>query len=74
MLMFNVYIILGQAQLPAKKLLHYGPVDDCVAYLSRRVTENRGGVPTANVEREMLGAEIRRRMRTGEFFRRKSLQ
>lgn len=39
---------LGKAELPAVKLLHYGQIEECVAYLSRRALENKSAVPTAD--------------------------
>ncbi len=56
-------VCTGAAGVPAAKLLHYGPVDQGTAYLSRRVTENRGGLATADKERVMVGRELRRRLR-----------
>ena len=48
-------------------MLHYGPIDQGMAYLSRRVTENRGGIETADKEREMVKREIFRRVKTREL-------
>ena len=64
----NVYsfcdAITAQAHLPAAKLLQYGDVEDGVAYLSRRVAENRHGIdtPCGAQERRMLWAETKRRL------------
>ena len=55
--------VAGQNGLPVAKLVHYGPVEDCVAYISRRVKENRSGIATANYERQMLGKELRSRLK-----------
>lgn len=56
--------LTAQASLPAAKLLQYGDVEEGVAYLSRRVAENRHGIntPCGARERVMLGQEIRARM------------
>ena len=57
-----IFGVTGSVGLPASKLFHYGPVLEGVAYMSRRVQENRGGIGTANLERKMLGKELRRRI------------
>lgn len=53
---------LGQSGYPAAKLIHFGDIEEGVMYLSRRVQENRSGVPTASLERQMLQAELSRRL------------
>ncbi len=57
----------GHAGIPAAKLLHYGPVEQGMAYLSRRVVENRGGIDTADKERLMIRKELARRLKTGQL-------
>jgi len=53
---------LGQAGYPSSKLLHYGPVEQGVAYLSRRMQENKSIMPTANLERKIMSSELKRRL------------
>ena len=65
--MHKFYCNTGHVGLPAAKMLHYGPIDQGMAYLSRRVTENRGGIETADKEREMVKREIFRRVKTREL-------
>ena len=48
-------------------MLHYGPIDQGMAYLSRRVTENRGGIDTADKERDMVRKELFRRLKSGQL-------
>ncbi|KAK2190349.1 hypothetical protein NP493_83g02003 [Ridgeia piscesae] len=52
---------LGYAGYPVYKLLNYGPVEECVAFLSRRAQENSSAIATANEERKLIGRELRRR-------------
>ena len=52
----------AQAGIPASKLIHYGPIEGTVAHLSRRAAENRSAMQTANVERQMIKKELRRRI------------
>ncbi|ELT97563.1 hypothetical protein CAPTEDRAFT_183525 [Capitella teleta] len=58
----HISYALGQSGYPAAKLLHFGDIEEGVAYLSRRAQENRAGVPTAAIERQMLHAELSRRL------------
>ena len=44
------------------KLLPYGVVREVVPYLARRAQENRGAMKSAQIERELLGKEIRQRL------------
>ena len=44
------------------KLLHYGPVEGAVAYLARRLAENKAGLTAVNLERRLAWKEIKRRM------------
>ena len=61
--MYKCFISTGQAGYPASKLLHYGPVEAAVTYLSRRLVENKSGLETAEKERNMLSTELKRRMK-----------
>lgn len=53
----------GYAGYPVYKLLNYGPVEECVAFLSRRAQENSSAISTANEERKLIGCELRRRVK-----------
>ncbi|KAK2152477.1 hypothetical protein LSH36_327g01008 [Paralvinella palmiformis] len=44
------------------KLLHYGSVEEGVAYLTRRLAENRAGLLAVDLERSLVWKEIRRRL------------
>jgi len=48
----------GAAGYPAAKLVHFGDVLEGVAYLSRRLLENRTGVPGPATERQLLATEL----------------
>ena len=57
----------GQAGIPVAKLLNYGPIDQGMAWLSRRVTENRSGLGTADKERTLAQKELIRRLKSGQL-------
>lgn len=61
----DLFVSLGQAGAPVEKLLHYGPVIQGIAYLSRRLNENRSGMPAADVERQLMWREMKKRLRGG---------
>ena len=52
----------GQEGVPAAKLICYGIVEEGVTWLSRRVTENRSGAMTADLERRYIQREMKRRI------------
>ncbi|KAI0220306.1 Proline dehydrogenase 1, mitochondrial [Lamellibrachia satsuma] len=52
---------LGHAGYPVYKMLNYGPVEECVAFLSRRAQENSSAISTACEERKLISRELRRR-------------
>jgi len=54
--------VSGAANYPAAKLIHFGDVQEGVAYLSRRLLENRSGFPGPTVERQLLAAELANRL------------
>jgi len=53
--------VSGSANYPAAKLVHFGDVLEGVAYLSRRLLENRSGFPGPADERRLLSAELANR-------------
>ena len=54
----------ADASLPAAKLVAYSDIEEGVAYLSRRIVENRHAINTecGATERRLLKAELRRRL------------
>ena len=44
------------------KSVPYGPLDEVLPYLSRRVTENRAVLDGARKERDLLASELSRRI------------
>ena len=61
---FNYSVILYSAHdgYLVYKLLPYGVVREVVPYLARRAQENRGAMKSAQIERELLGKEIKQRL------------
>jgi len=53
--------VSGAASYPAAKLIHFGDVLEGVAYLSRRLHENRTGLPAPTLERRLLHTELANR-------------
>ena len=54
---------LAEAGYLIYKAVHYGPVMEIIPYLIRRAQENKHAMKGADVEREVLGREIRNRIK-----------
>ena len=57
----NDICVEGASKYPAAKLVHFGDVLEGVAYLSRRLLENRGALAGPAVERQLLATELANR-------------
>ena len=54
--------LLGQKGFSVYKSVPYGPVEEALAYLARRASENRDVIQRTEKERSLLWLELRRRM------------
>jgi proline dehydrogenase len=66
----NLTFILGRNGYKAYKYVPYGPINEVVPYLIRRVQENSNILSNAQMEKKMIAKEIFRRIFTGEFLQR----
>ncbi|GMI74052.1 hypothetical protein like AT5G38710 [Hibiscus trionum] len=55
---------LRNAGFQVSKYLPYGPVDMVMPYLLRRAEENRGLLSTSNIDRVLMGKELKRRLKS----------
>ena len=55
--------VLGQTGFNVYKSIPYGPLNEVLAYLGRRATENRDVMKRTEKERSLLWLELKRRMR-----------
>ncbi|EOY04343.1 Methylenetetrahydrofolate reductase family protein isoform 1 [Theobroma cacao] len=58
---------LRNAGFQVSKYLPYGPVDMVMPYLLRRAEENRGLLSTSSLDRELMGKELKRRLKNLQF-------
>ncbi|XP_068034196.1 hydroxyproline dehydrogenase-like isoform X2 [Anomalospiza imberbis] len=59
----HLSLALGAGAFPVYKSVPLGPPEVTIPYLARRAAENRGALGGARRERELLWAELRRRLR-----------
>ncbi|OMO83832.1 Proline dehydrogenase [Corchorus olitorius] len=58
---------LRNAGFQVSKYLPYGPVDMVIPYLLRRAEENRGLLAASNLDRQLMGKELKRRLKNLQF-------
>ena len=58
---------LGSIGYPVYKIVPYGPVEEVLPYLSRRVIENRGIFDKVKKEKRLLLNELKRRLKSSIF-------
>ncbi|XP_021749581.1 proline dehydrogenase 2, mitochondrial-like [Chenopodium quinoa] len=54
---------LKNAGFQVSKYLTFGPVEEVIPYLLRRAEENRGMLSSSNLDRQLMGMELKRRMK-----------
>lgn len=64
----NITFPLGQVGYAAYKYVPYGPVNEVLPYLSRRVEENRGVLDKVKKEKRLLRKELFRRLASGKVW------
>lgn len=62
------FAVSGQAGYPVFKYMPYGPVEEVLPYLSRRVTENTGIMSKVKKEKRLMRKELMRRFLTLNWF------
>ena len=61
---FHIFISANDG-FTVYKSVPYGPLDEVLPYLSRRVAENRSVLAGARKERDLLASELSRRLLKG---------
>ncbi|KMT18445.1 hypothetical protein BVRB_2g025900 [Beta vulgaris subsp. vulgaris] len=56
---------LKNAGFQVSKYLTFGPVEEVIPYLLRRAEENRGMLSSSSLDRQLMGMELKRRLRAG---------
>jgi proline dehydrogenase len=58
----HISYALHSSGLNAYKLYPYGPIEEMMPYLTRRLSENKGFVGMTTGERNLIGMELKRRI------------
>ncbi|CAO2825470.1 unnamed protein product [Amaranthus hypochondriacus] len=56
---------LKNAGFQVSKYLTFGPVEEVIPYLLRRAEENRGVLSSSSLDRQLMGLELKRRVKAG---------
>ncbi|GAB4827447.1 hypothetical protein Ancab_034331 [Ancistrocladus abbreviatus] len=56
---------LKDAGFQVSKYLIYGPVEEVMPFLLRRAEENKGLLSSSTLDRQLMGKELKRRLKTG---------
>jgi len=62
-----MFVCTGQAGYSVYKYVPYGPVEEVLPYLTRRVVENKG-ILKVDKEKKMMATELWRRLKTFDWF------